>query len=197
VGKLSFMVMPCYTGDIDEGQKLLDQLRALATPLFELVAPMPYPAIYGFTEEGTHRSREHSYSQFLDEMQDEVIQACIDAMSQAAPMSFIQFRTLGGAMARVPIDATAFAHRNSNYLVAIVGTFAEDSEAEATARWSGDLFAKIRPYGNGTYVNFLQYDSDRLGDAYPPATLARLAELKRRYDPENLFSQNQNIRPEA
>jgi FAD/FMN-containing dehydrogenase len=118
-------------------------------------------------------------------------------MRHANPMSFIQIRTLGGAMARVPVEATAFAHRGSNYLMAIVGTIMEGDDAEATARWSGELFAKVRPYGNGTYVNFLQYDADRLGDAYPPATLVRLAEIKRRYDPENLFSQNQNIRPEA
>ena len=104
---------------------------------------------------------------------------------------------LGGAMARVPVDATAFAHRGSNYLMAIVGTVTADEQAEATARWSADLFAKVRPHGNGTYVNFLQYETDRLGDAYPVATLARLAEIKRRYDPENVFSQNQNIRPEA
>jgi hypothetical protein len=197
VGRLTFMVMPCYTGDIAEGEKLLAPLREFATPLFEVVAPMPYPAIYDFTEEGTHRAREFSHSQFLDEMPDEVIQACLDAMDGANPLSFIQMRTLGGAMSRVPAGDTAFAHRGSNYLLAIVGTWTEGDSGEPTARWAADLFAKVRAYGNGTYVNFLQYETDRLGDAYPPATLKRLAEIKRRYDPENVFNQNQNIRPAA
>src|SRR5690606_3433508 len=138
-----------------------------------------------------------SHSQFMDEMPDEAIQAFLDAMADANPLSFIQIRALGGAMARVAPDETAFAHRSSDYLVAIVGAWAEGEDRQPVVDMVEDVYARVRPYGNGTYVNFLQYETDRLGDAYPPATLARLREIKRRYDPENLFKMNQNILPAA
>jgi FAD/FMN-containing dehydrogenase len=195
VGQLTFMVMLCYTGDLAEGEKAVAPLRQIADPMFELVAPMPYPAIYDFTQDGSLRARDFNHSQFMDEMPDEAIQAFLDAMALANPLSFIQIRTLGGQMARVSSGETAFAHRDANYLVAIVGMWEDDAARDQAVRWVDDVFAKVRPFGDGTYVNFIQYETDRLGDAYPPATLSRLAQVKRRYDPENVFSQNQNVRP--
>lgn len=103
---------------------------------------------------------------------------------------------MGGAVGRVPADATAFAHRDTPVLAAVIAE-GPDAEGDERRRALVDRFARaMRPYAAGAYVNALGRDeADRTGDAYPPATYARLAALKRRYDPTNLFRHNQNIKP--
>jgi FAD/FMN-containing dehydrogenase len=120
------------------------------------------------------------------------------AMKRASsPFSLIQFRGLGGAMARVANDATAFAHRQRRYFVAIIGLWLDAGEDAAVHEaWTAALWRTIRHEGSGVYVNFLEVEGpDRVREAYPPATFARLAAIKRRYDPRNTFRFNQNIPP--
>jgi hypothetical protein len=137
---------------------------------------------------------------FAPQLSDAVIDASLAAMESAtSPFSLIQFRGLGGAMARVGTDATAFAHRDSRYFVAIIGLWLEATEDAAVhSGWTESLWQTIRPEGSGAYVNFLENEgADRVRDAYPPATYARLAEVKRQYDPGNLFRFNQNVPPQS
>ena len=114
-----------------------------------------------------------------------------------SPYSIVQFRGLGGAMARVGADATAFAHRDRRYFVVIIGVWLDAAEdAAAHGAWTASLWQAIRREGAGVYVNFLEDEgADRVREAYPPATYARLADIKRRYDPGNLFRFNQNVPP--
>jgi FAD/FMN-containing dehydrogenase len=200
VGEMVLSILVCWTGDISAGERALAPLRALATPVADAVAPMPYPEIYRFTE---HQAAPHAASirmMFADELSDEALDAALSAMKGASsPFSLIQFRGLGGAMARVASDATAFAHRERRYFVAIIGLWLDPAEDAAIHEaWTSALWRTIRHEGSGVYVNFLEVEGpDRVREAYPPATYARLAAIKRRYDPRNLFRFNQNVPPET
>jgi FAD/FMN-containing dehydrogenase len=200
VGEMVFSILVSWTGSIEDGERALAPLRALATPVVDAVKPIPYPAIYKFTE---HQAAPHAVSirqMFAHELSDATIEASIDAMQNAtSPFSLIQFRGLGGAMARVAPDATAFAHRTQPYFLAIIGLWLDPTEDAAVHQgWTESLWQKVRAEGSGVYVNFLENEGpDRIREAYPPATYARLAEIKRRYDPDNLFRFNQNIPPRA
>jgi FAD/FMN-containing dehydrogenase len=200
VGSLVMMILVCWTGSVEDGERALAPLRALATPVADLVGPMPYPALYELT---AHQSAPHAASvraMFADELSDAALDATLDAMGQASsPFSIVQFRGLGGAFAQVAGDATAFAHRNRRYFVSIIAAWMNAAE-DATAHrdWVAALWRTLRQEGCCTYVNFLQNEgTNRVHDAYPPATFARLAAVKRQYDPQNLFRLNQNIAPEA
>jgi FAD/FMN-containing dehydrogenase len=198
VGEMALSILVCWTGDPEEGERALAPLRALATPIADAVAPMPYPEIYRFT---AHQAEPHAASirmMFADALSDDALDAALAAMRHSSsPYSLIQFRGLGGAMARVGADATAFAHRHQPYFVAIIGLWLDAAEDVAVhTAWTMALWRAIRHEGSGVYVNFLEREGeDRIRDAYPPATHARLAAIKRRYDPQNLFRLNQNIAP--
>jgi FAD/FMN-containing dehydrogenase len=196
VGKVAFAILAVYTGDAAGGEKAMAPLRALAEPMVDMVAPMPYPAIYQFTAQATEPASASIRSMFLQEMPDGLIDALLEAASKfTSPISMIQLRSLGGAMSRVPAGATAFAHRDAKLMATVIGHWADATEGDVHRAWTLDTWAKVATYANGVYVNFLQDDGERLAEAYPDGTLARLAEVKRRYDPTNLFRHNQNITP--
>jgi FAD/FMN-containing dehydrogenase len=137
---------------------------------------------------------------FADDLSDDAIDAALAAVAQpSSPFSIFHLRGLGGAMARVPGDATAFAHRERRYFVAIINVWldAADDAAKHEA-WTRSLWEAIRHEGAGVYVNFLENEgADRVREAYPEATYARLAAVKAKYDPANLFHYNQNVPPRA
>jgi FAD/FMN-containing dehydrogenase len=199
-GELVLAILVTWTGDLAEGEQALAPLRALATPVADLVSPIPYPAMYAFTD---HQAEPHGSSirmMFADALSDAALDAALAAMARAtSPYTLIQFRGLGGAMARVAGDATAFAHRRQRYFLAIIAIWLDAAEDEAVhSAWVDSLWQAVRPEGSGVYVNFLENEGqERVRDAYPAATYARLAEIKRRYDPTNLFRFNQNILPKA
>lgn len=198
VGELVVAILVCWAGDIAEGERALAPLRALATPVADLVSPIPYPVLYQFT---AHQSAPHASairSMLADELSDAAIDAALEAFTHpSTPMVALQLRALGGAMARIGGEATAFAHRDARYLVAMLAAWMDPAEDPAPHRaWVEALYEAIRPEGSGVYVNFLGNEgAARIKEAYPAATYARLAEIKRRYDPGNLFRFNQNILP--
>lgn len=200
VGQLVLAILAVWTGDIAAGEQALAPLRALATPVMDTMGPIQYPEIYRLTD---HQSLPHSAairSMFAHELSDELLATVLDAVAHASsPMSLVQFRGMGGFVSTVSSDATAFAHRDQDHFVAIIGLWMnDDPDAERHRQWSLDLWEKIRGEGNGVYVNFLEDEGvGRVHDAYPPETFARLAGIKRRRDPENLFRFNQNISPRS
>lgn len=196
-GKLSMVVMFVFAGDPAQGEEALSPFRALATPMAELVAPMPYAGIYRLTEGAAERHASTTRSMFMDAFDDDAVDAVMRAIE--APMGMVQLRVLGGAMSRVPTGATAFAHRRQPVLLTIITPLPRPSGTEAALaamRWTADLYGALRPMANGVYANFLEDEGDaRIREAYPGDTYRRLVALKRRYDPTNLFRLNQNIRP--
>lgn len=198
VGQLVFSILVCWSGEQAAGQAAVAPLRALATPLVDALAPIPYPEIYRFT---AHQAEPHAASlrmMFANDLSDAALDAALSAMRESSsPFSLVQFRGLGGAFARVPVGATAFAHRDQRYFVAIIGLWLDPAADPAPHQaWTAALWEQIRHEGHGVYVNFLEEEGDRrVRDAYPPATYARLAAIKRHYDPTNLFRFNQNVPP--
>lgn len=199
VGKLVFSILICWSGDLSAGEDAIAPLRALAAPLVDVVAPIPYPDIYRFT---AHQAEPHGSAirmMFADELSDATLDASLEAMRNASsPFSLVHFRGLGGALARVPEEATAFAHRQHPYFYSVIGLWLDPAQDPAAHHaWAARLWQQVRHEGKGVYVNFLEQEGPgRVHEAYPPATYARLAAIKRRYDPDNLFRFNQNIPPQ-
>ncbi|MGA7672198.1 MAG: FAD-binding oxidoreductase [Nitrolancea sp.] len=192
-GKLAFIVMVCYTGNPEDGQRAIEPLRQLATPLAEMVGPMPYSALYNLTQEGSHPHPAVVRSGFMNGLPNEAIEAILGHYrNSTGPVGMTQFRPLGGAFSRISNDATAFAHRDKSMFLTLINVgFGDETE-----QWVADLWRQLSPMTTGAYVNFLEVEGeDRIREAYPSETYARLAEVKRRYDPENVFNLNQNIKP--
>jgi FAD/FMN-containing dehydrogenase len=195
-GKLVVFAMLCFAGVAEAGERAMAPFRSLGTLLADLVKPMPYPEIYP-PEDESYRPKAIARTLFMDRFDPGLAEAIMDRLETSdATLRAAQLRVLGGAMARVPSDATAFAHR-SRPIMANVAAFFEgpDDFAEREA-WVLDLAATLRQGDAAGYVNFLADEGpDAVRAAYPGATWDRLCELKARYDPTNLFSRNQNIPP--
>ncbi|MBV9169830.1 MAG: FAD-binding oxidoreductase [Chloroflexi bacterium] len=199
VGKLVAVVGVCYTGDLARGESVVAPLRHLGTPVADITGPMPYPALFALTQEATHPQPHAVRSGYVDAFDDALIDGLLEGAERIpAPTGIVQLRALGGAMARVPAEATAFAHRDKPYLATIVGGAVDPSDADRQREWTEDLWNNVlRPRAAGTYVNFLEDEGEeRVREAYAPQTYARLAAVKRAYDPTNVFRLNQNVRPE-
>jgi FAD/FMN-containing dehydrogenase len=199
-GSPIILISVVYNGDLEEGERVLAPLRSLATPIADLVGPMPYPAQFELYHEATIRGRgEELRSTYLYEVKDELIDIVLERLYQAtSPLNAVQWRVLGGAMARVPADATAFAHRDKPYMVTLIANWLDVPESQPHLAWLEQFWAAVQPYGAGVYVNFLGLEGeDRIREAYKPATYERLAEVKRRYDPTNFFRLNQNVKPKV
>jgi FAD/FMN-containing dehydrogenase len=187
-----------YAGDLEEGQRVVQPLRELATPIVDITTPMPYPAIYALTAEaGTPGHYSDVRSMFMDELDDDAIATIMRQMNSiSSPFGIIQLRVLGGAMARVSSDATAFAHRQQGIFLAAINVWMDPAESLIHHAWADRFYEDMRQYGHGVYVNFLGDEGEgRVREAYPPATYARLEALKNKYDPTNVFNRNQNIKP--
>jgi hypothetical protein len=196
LGRLVVMALLAYAGPAEAGQRAVAPFRALAPPIADLVRPMPYPELYQFTE-GPGPAQEVARSMFLDAVDDRVAEAILHHLTAStAPLAVAQLRVLGGAMARVPAEATAFAHRRSRIMVALGAVYEHAEETALHRAWVSDFAAALRQSDGGVYVNFLGDEGPaRVRQAYPGSTWDRLAEVKARYDPTNLFRLNQNIPP--
>jgi hypothetical protein len=195
-GRLIIMAMLVYAGGIEAGQGAVAPFRALATPLADMVRPMPYPEIYP-PEEALHPLTA-GHTMFVDTVDQDVAATMLDHLQEPhATMRAVQLRVLGGAVARVPVEATAFAHRHSRVMVNVAAFYHHPDQAAVEEAWVGGLAAALRTDDTGAYVNFLGNEGpERVRQAYPGATWDRLVEVKRRYDPDNLFRRNQNIPPD-
>src|SRR5579872_204568 len=198
VGNLVIIIGAVYTGDLEEGQRVVALLRSLATPVADLMAPMPYPAIYELTREAEVKGRRSDVrSMFMSELSDEAIATILEHLrSMPSPFTIGQLRVLGGAMARVSNDATAFAHRDKPYMFTSIDEWMDPAETARERAWSDSFRHALQPFADGAYVNFLGDEGEeRIHHAYPEPTYARLAAIKRKYDPANFFHLNQNIKP--
>jgi FAD/FMN-containing dehydrogenase len=196
-GQLALFVMLVHAGDLAAGEAAVAGFRQVAAPIADMVGPMPYPAIYQLTTEGENRGPGAHRSLFLDTLDDAAVDAILERASHpSSPFAITQVRVLGGAMARVPADATAFAHRGASVLVTLITPFHDPAELEQHEAWTQAYYEALAPGATGVYSNFLEDEGEaRIHEAYPGATYERLAEVKRHYDPDNVFRLNQNIRP--
>jgi FAD/FMN-containing dehydrogenase len=196
-GKPVVMALLCWAGDAEAGERVLARFRALATPYADQLRPMPYPEIYQFTEGGPGPDHEAARSLFLDAVDDPTAATIVERLqASTAPLAVAQLRVLGGAMARVPADATAFAHRGRRVMAALGAVWERPEEAATHQAWVTGFADALRQGDPGVYVNFLGDEGQaRVREAYLGPTWERLAAVKRRYDPANLFRRNQNVPP--
>jgi FAD/FMN-containing dehydrogenase len=202
-GKVVIFGLMCFAGDAAVGEAAFRPFRELAklggleAPIADLVKPMTYPEMY-LPEDPDYHPTAVATTLFIDEVDRptaETIMARLEALPDA-PMRVAQLRVLGGAIARVPTDATAYAHRQSRIMVNLAAFYENEAERVARQAWIEKFASAIRQSDAGVYVNFVGDEGEsRVRAAYPGATWDRLAEIKRRYDPTNLFRLNQNVPP--
>ena len=195
-GKMIIMAMLIYVGDPAEGERVIAPFRAIATPYADMIKPMQYPEIYQ-PEDNSYHPVAAARTMFVDSIDRSVADFILERLqSSTAMMKVAQLRVLGGAMARIPADATAFAHRNSRIMVNLAALYQNPEEKAAHEAWVSDFASALEQSDHGAYVNFLADEGpDRIRAAYPGSTWDRLVEIKTRYDPNNLFHLNQNIPP--
>jgi hypothetical protein len=197
-GRLVILGFLCHAGDPEAGERAMAPFRALAEPIADLVKPIPYPEMYPPEEGGDdYHPLVVGHTFFMDRVGRPEAETIIRHLEASdAPMRAVQLRVLGGAMARVPADATAFAHRSSPILAICVAFHSGGADRDAKAAWLEGFVADLDQGREGAYVNFLEADDpDGVRRAYPGATGERLARIKARYDPTNLFRRNHNIAP--
>jgi FAD/FMN-containing dehydrogenase len=195
-GRLVVMALMAYAGDTADGTKVIDRFRALAEPMADMIRPMPYPEIYPPDQEDYH-PMAIARTMFVHGVGPAKAETIVERIgASTAMMAVAQLRVLGGAMARVPADATAFAHRQSRMMVNVAAMYERPDEHDEHALWVQGLAAELRDGDDGAYVGFLADEGEeRVRAAYPGATWDRLAAVKATYDPDNVFRLNQNIPP--
>jgi FAD/FMN-containing dehydrogenase len=195
-GKMILMAMMFYAGDAAMGEQVMSKFRAIATPYADVLRPMAYPEMFP-PEEGGYHPVAASTTMFLDHVDSSVAQFILDTLAKStAMMAVTQLRVLGGAMGRVPADATAYAHRGSKIMANLAALYGNPEERSHHEAWVSTYEKELRQSDTGAYVNFLgEVDQARVRAAYPGSTWKRLVDIKTKYDPMNLFRLNQNISP--
>lgn len=196
VGKPLLLALVVHAGPLDEGEQAVAPLRALAPAVADFVRPMQFDEM--FTAQGPEPLPRAALRTFFSDSLDEAAAGELLHRLRTSTAQFpaVGIRVLGGAAARVPAEATAFAHRERRLLVTVSAFYTSPEEDSAHQAWASDTAEALRQGADSAYVNFLGDEGpERVRAAYPGPTWERLAEVKRRYDPDNLFRLNQNVRP--
>lgn len=193
------IISACYAGAIDAGEKVVAPIRALQ-PMVDLLAPMPYTALQAMFDplvpKGIYAYAKSDYFDIIpSEMVDEMI-----AWAQKKPgaLAMAHLNHFGGAMSRIANDATPFAHRDALFAFSPDALWDKPEESEAHMNWVKGYWQALRSYSpRGAYINFMTDEGqDRVRESYQ-GNYDRLVQIKRKYDPTNLFRLNQNITPYA
>jgi FAD/FMN-containing dehydrogenase len=197
-GQLVVLALMAYAGPPEDADRVLAPFRALATPIADMLQPMPYSGLFQGEEEEYHPTAV-AHTMFVDRIDLEVAGTIMEQLQASdAPVRVAQLRALGGAMARVPADATAYAHRQRPIMVNLAAFYDGPDDRVVRQAWIDQFAAALDQGDPAAYVNFLGDEGpDRVRQAYPGRTWERLVAVKRRYDPTNLFRRNQNIPPAA
>jgi len=197
-GSLVVVARMVYAGGVKAAGRALAPFRALAEPVADLLRPMRYAEIY--PDEQGSRLAMVARTMFAGSVGAREAATILERIGESsAMMAACEIRVLGGAMARVPADATAFAHRQSRMMVNAAAIYdPTSSERSEHAAWVRRLSAELDGSDPGAYAGLLADEGqERVRAAYPGATWERLAAVKAAYDPDNVFRLNQNIPPEA
>jgi FAD/FMN-containing dehydrogenase len=190
----------CYSGSIEDGLRVAQPLRSFGAPIADVIAPHPYAAWQQILDPLlTPGARNYWKSHDFLEMSDGLIDVLTNFAGRLPdPATEIAFAQLGGAVSRVPTEATAYTHRDAQFVLNVHGRWDDAAKDAECISWARALFEAATPYATGgVYVNFLtQEEEGRIRAAYG-GNYDRLVALKNRYDPTNLFRVNQNIRPTA
>jgi FAD/FMN-containing dehydrogenase len=198
VGRPVLGLMLVWTGDMDAGERVLAPIRALGSPIADVVRPTPYVSLQSLSDAGNpHGMHYYWKSQRLPVLSDAVIDtmlACVETIT--APMSYVAGFLVGGAVSRVAPEATAIGARANGTELNIVAAWQpSDPHGQRHVAWVRDAWQRLRPHSTGVYANFLSDEGQAGVEFAYGARLARLTALKDRYDPSNVFRLNANIPP--
>jgi FAD/FMN-containing dehydrogenase len=198
-GNLVTLIIAVHVGTLDEGARAVQPIKDFGPPLVDMLGPIPYTTQQSMLDEGFGPGAQVYWkATFINGLSDEAMEV-INELAQAlpTPTSAIVIENFHGAVRRIAPDATAFPERNAPYNVAIIGLWNDSADADRCIAWARGTYDALQPFSTGhVYVNYLGVgdDPERVRDAYG-ANYERLAGIKQKYDPENLFRANQNIRP--
>ena len=197
-GRAAVTVIVCWSGDLDRGQRVLRPLREFGRPREDSIGPVDFVDWQRAPDAGYPRSRRHYWkSGYLRHLTDAAVDALLAVTPTIpTPETGIGLQGLRGAAARVPVEATAFPHRAQQYDLLILAQWADPTRSDELVSWARGAFDVLRPHlEDAVYVNNLGNEGpERVRSAYGP-NQGRLAELKRVYDPANVFRLNQNVPP--
>lgn len=198
-GELVVLGLMVHAGESDVAEDEVGMLRKLATPLVDGIQVMPYAGMYAAEEEPPSPVAFSGRSILSDDFGHEQAEAAVAALhASSADMSVVQVRVLGGQVARVPVEATAFAHRDRAMIVNVAAAYEVPANRPVHEAWVDELSDRLRVGPPGAYVNFHADDSEQsVRQIYPGATWDRLVDVKTKYDQGNLFSSNHNVPPRS
>jgi FAD/FMN-containing dehydrogenase len=188
----------CWAGPVEEGEAALAPIREVAPVVAEHVGPMPYPVINSAFDALVPAGLQHYWkASFVKDLTDEAIDAHLEHGPKVPTVnSTVHIYPINGAAHRVPADATAFAYRDATFAVVIAGMWPDAAENEANTAWVRGFYDAVAPFSEeGGYVNFMADDDQERIRANYKGNYDRLVDVKRRFDPDNLFRLNQNIAP--
>jgi FAD/FMN-containing dehydrogenase len=198
-GNAIVALVACYVGDAGEGERVLAPLRSFGSPVADTIAPIPYLAMQGMMGPAFPYYRQNYWKSGLTAtISDGAIDAIVEYAGRIpSPHTAIVIADLTGAPSRVPNAATAYGHRHLTFDVNMLSSWDDPAANGRNISWTRELYAALQPHlSGGAYVNGLDQDAEaeQVRNAYGE-NYARLAELKRRYDPDNVFRMNHNIVP--
>src|SRR6266446_5713731 len=192
------LMVACWAGPVEEGEKALKPFHDVAPVFAEHVGPMPYPALNSAFDGLYQPDLQHYWkANFVKELSDAAIDAHVEHGTKVPAMtSTVHIYPINGAVHKVASDDTAFAYRNANFATVIAGMWPNPAQNKANIQWVRDYYDATAPYSEeGGYINFMaEDDQDRIRANYR-GNYDHLVEVKRKYDPDNLFHVNQNIKP--
>jgi FAD/FMN-containing dehydrogenase len=197
-GKPICAIIASYAGDLADAEEALAPLRAIGQPVVDMLGPMPYTALQCLIEGGNQPGHRHYWkADLIDDLSDEAIDAAAPIGTSApSPLTVTLFQPLGGAVARVPDDATALGRRDAGWAYHALAQWDDPADDARQIGWAREFEAALAPYSTGgVYVTFSSDSGEeRVRDAYRDHH-ERLVAIKDRYDPANMFHLGQNIRP--
>ncbi len=199
-GHPAVAVIPCWCGDIAEGERVVAPLRQFGSPLMDAVQPMPFPTMQSLLDGAfPNGTRNYWKSTFIKALDDDAIDTVVDhANRMASPLSAVVVEFYAGAASAVGPAETAFAQRQAEYDIGFMAQWTDPAEDAAHTAWARDAWDAMQPFSSGGFLlNFLSEESPDVIRAAFGSNYERLAELKRKYDPTNFFSLNQNIKTAA
>jgi FAD/FMN-containing dehydrogenase len=192
------VVVVCCCADLDRGAKMIEPLRHFATPLLDMVQPMPFPAMQKLAAENMLVDA-HNYWKFamLRQLEGEVIDRLVEHANAApSPHSKVFAMANGGAMARIGRGDTAFAQRDTAFNIGIEAQWTDPADSDRNKAWARAAADDLKPYATGGNMpNFLDAEPDDVVQAALGGNYDRLVDIKTKYDPTNFFSVNLNIQP--
>jgi FAD/FMN-containing dehydrogenase len=191
----------CHAGSVEQADKDLRPFLEFGSPIMSDVGPIPYPVVNTFFDEGFPRGALNYWkSSFVRELSDEAIDELVERFAAApSPMSAVVVEYFHGAVCSVGVSETAVPHRKPGYNLGIFAEWTDPATTDENVAWARETYAAMEPYRSQLrYVNYLDSDDvgDAVRDAYGP-NYDRLVEVKRRYDPENVFHLNHNVDPDG